>query len=81
MKFSKSLFREERPKVEALLATYFSNGGAQSMITVVGRGDLENALKEPEKYRNLIVRVGGFSARFIELAPAIQQDLIARTLY
>jgi pyruvate-formate lyase len=81
MKFSKSMFREERPKVEALLDTYFSNRGAQAMITVVGRGELEQALKEPEKYRNLIVRVGGFSARFVELAPAIQQDLIARTLY
>jgi pyruvate-formate lyase len=81
MKFSKSLFCDERPKVRALLDTYFVSGGAQSMITVVGRGDLEQALKEPEKYRNLIVRVGGFSARFVELAPEIQRDLIARTLY
>ncbi len=81
MKFSKSLFRDELPKVRALLDTYFQNGGAQAMITVVGRGDLENALREPEKYRNLIVRVGGFSARFVELAPEVQQDLLARTLY
>ncbi|MGC1376510.1 MAG: pyruvate formate lyase family protein [Anaerolineales bacterium] len=81
MKFSKSLFREERPKVKALLDTYFASGGAQSMITVVGRGDLEAALKDPESYRNLIVRVGGFSARFVELTPEIQQDLLARTLY
>ncbi len=81
MKFSKSTFRDDRPKVAALLDTYFSSGGAQAMITVVGRGDLENALKEPEKYRNLIVRVGGFSARFVELSPEIQRDLIARTLY
>ena len=51
------------------------------MITVVGRGDMEAALREPEKYRNLIVRVGGFSARFVELPPQIQRDLIARTLY
>ncbi len=81
MKFSKSTFREERPKVEALLKTYFQQGGAQAMITVVGRGEMEAALLEPEKYRNLIVRVGGFSARFVELTPAIQRDLIARTLY
>jgi pyruvate-formate lyase len=81
MKFSKATFREERPKVEAMLNTYFDNGGAQAMITVVGRGDMEAALREPEKYRNLIVRVGGFSARFVELTPAIQRDLIARTLY
>jgi pyruvate-formate lyase len=81
IKFSKSTFREERPKVQALLSTYFANGGAQAMITVVGRGEMEAALLQPEKYRDLIVRVGGFSARFVELTPAIQQDLIARTLY
>lgn len=81
MKFSKSMFREQLPKVEALLQTYFKNGGAQAMITVVGRGDLENALNDPDSHRNLIVRVGGFSARFVELAPEIQQDLLMRTLY
>lgn len=81
MKFSKSTFRDERTKVEALLNAYFANGGAQAMITVVGRGEMEAALQEPEKYRNMIVRVGGFSARFVELTPEIQRDLIARTLY
>jgi len=81
IKFSKSVFREERPKVEALLNTYFANGGAQAMLTVVGRGEMEAAMLEPDKYRNLIVRVGGFSARFVELTPEIQRDLLARTLY
>lgn len=81
MKFSKGMFREHLPKVKALLQTYFESGGAQAMITVVGRGDLEAALQNPEAYRNLIVRVGGFSARFVELAPEVQQDLLARTLY
>ena len=55
--------------------------GTQSMITVVSRGDLERAMEEPEKYRNLIVRVGGFSARFVELDRSLQLDLLARTLY
>lgn len=81
MKFSRMLFNEQRPKLEALLGTYFAMGGTQSMITVLSRGDLENALREPEKYRNLIVRVGGFSARFVELEPAVQNDILARTLY
>ncbi len=81
MKFSKFTFRNERTKVEALLNTYFANGGAQAMITVVGRGEMEAALLEPEKYRNMIVRIGGFSAQFVELNPEIQRDLIARTLY
>jgi pyruvate-formate lyase len=81
IKFSKSTFLDERTKVEALLNTYFANGGAQAMITVVGRGEMEAALREPEKYRDLLVRVGGFSARFVELTPEIQRDLLARTLY
>jgi len=81
MKFSKRMFGEERPKLEALLDGYFSNGGTQAMITVLDRGDLEAAMREPEKYRNLIVRVGGFSARFIELPRNVQLDLLNRTLY
>lgn len=81
MKFSRQMFTAERPKLEALLATYFAKGGTQAMITVVSRGDLEAAMREPEKYRNLMVRVGGFSARFVELSREVQRDLINRTLY
>lgn len=81
MKFTRSMFRDERGKVSALLKAYFANGGTQAMITVVGRGDLEAALRNPEQYRSLIVRVGGFSARFVELARDVQLDLIQRTLY
>lgn len=81
MKFSPAWFRKDRPKLEAVLDTYWAAGGTQAMITCVGRGDLEAAIGEPEKHRNLIVRVGGFSARFIELAPDVQADLLNRTLY
>jgi pyruvate-formate lyase len=81
MKFTRSMFREDREKVSALLKAYFANGGTQAMITVVGRGDLEAALDHPEAYRGLIVRVGGFSARFVELSHEVQLDLIQRTLY
>lgn len=41
---------------------------------------MQNAMRQPEKYRNLIVRVGGFSARFVELSPAVQLDILKRTL-
>ena len=82
MKFSKEMFSKEmRPKLEALLATYWEAGGTQAMLNVLGRDDLENALKEPEKYQNLIVRVGGFSARFVDLEPDVQQEILNRTLY
>lgn len=81
IKLSQSLFAEYRSQLEALLKGYFDHGGAQLMITAVNRGDLENALREPDKYRNLTVRVGGFSARFVELAPDVQQEILSRTLY
>ena len=81
LKFSREMFTTYRPQMEALLRAYFKNGGTQAMITVVGRDDLLNAIKDPEKYSNLIVRVGGFSARFVELSPEVQQEIIERTLY
>jgi pyruvate-formate lyase len=81
LKFSRTLFMTHRPQLQALLRTYFDGGGAQAMITVVNRLDLLNALREPEKYSNLIVRVGGFSARFIDLPPDLQREIISRTLW
>ena len=81
MAFSKETFNTYRSKTEALLATYFENGGAQAMINCLGRGDLEAAMKNPENYQNLIVRVGGFSARFVELPKSTQLEILSRTLY
>lgn len=81
MRFSREMFQQHRPQLTALLRTYFEQGGAQAMITVLSRGDLEAALAHPEQYRHLIVRVGGFSARFVDLNPVVQRELLARTLY
>jgi pyruvate-formate lyase len=81
LKFSKTLFRDERPKVETLLDTFFALGGSSAMITCVGREDMECAKTNPEQYQNLMVRVGGFCARFVELEPELQDDLIQRTIY
>lgn len=81
LKFSKSVFNGQRPLADSLLKTYFKKGGTQAMINVMGREDLELALVEPEKYSNLIVRVGGYSAKFVELPEDIQQEVLSRTLY
>jgi pyruvate-formate lyase len=51
------------------------------MVTVVDSGVLEDAMAHPEKYPNLIVRVAGFSAVFVDLSPEIQQELLSRVLY
>ncbi len=80
MKFSKELFTPRmRPKLDALLDTYWENGGSQAMITVVNRGDLEAALENPEAYSNLQVRVGGWSGRFVEMEKDVQQEILNRT--
>lgn len=81
VRFTKEMFQENRDKVGALLKAYFENGGVQVNITVIGKKDLENAMKEPEQYQNLLVRIGGFSARFVTLSPVVQREIIARTTY
>ncbi len=81
MRFTREMFTSLLPKTKALLSAYFAGGGSQAMVTVIGHGDLENAMKRPEDYPNLLVRVGGFSARFIDLDRDVQLELISRTLY
>jgi len=81
MKFSGALFRRHRAKLEALLDAYWAGGGTQAMITTVSRADLESAMKEPENWGHLIVRVGGFSIRFVELPREVQLEVLSRTLY
>ena len=80
-KFTHEMFDGSPSKAEQILKVYFDNGGAQAMVSVVGREELENARKNPEKYGNVIVRVGGFSARYIELDDDVQLDILERTLY
>jgi len=80
-KVSRSFFTDERNKFEALFAAYWADGGLQANITIVNKGDLEAALKEPEKFPNLLVRLGGWTARFIELDRFTQEEIIRRTLY
>ena len=81
LKLSKNLMNEYRDKACALIKSYFNNNGAQLMITCLSRGDLEDAMIHPEKHQSLIVRVGGFSARFVELDKLVQQEILTRTMH
>lgn len=81
IKFSKETFNDNRDAARGVIETYFEQGGAQLMITVVGREDLKAAMEHPEDYTNLLVRVGGFSARFVELSREVQGDILSRTCY
>lgn len=81
LKFSSELFNENRDKLKCLLQTFFEMGGQQTNLSVVNQKDLEDAIVNPEKHENLIVRVGGFTARFIELDKDTQLEIIKRTAY
>src|SRR5699024_2796360 len=48
-------------------------------VNILNKETLLAAQKDPEKYRNLIVRIAGYSAYFVDLSPAQQEEIIART--
>ena len=81
LKFSKDIFKtkENREKVKNLIKTYFKLGGRQLQINVVNSDVLKDAQRYPEKHKDLIVRVWGFSAYFIDLPKEFQDHVIKRT--
>jgi pyruvate-formate lyase len=81
IKISREFFTEERTKLEALFGAFFAKGGMQANLSVVNKEDLEAALKEPEKFPHVLVRLGGWTARFIDLDRNIQEEIMGRTLY
>ena len=68
-----------RKKWAALVRTYFQLGGSQLQPTVVSLETLRAAQADPERYRDLIVKVGGYSTYFVNLGREIQEEVIART--
>ncbi|MCX6993591.1 MAG: hypothetical protein NT011_10680 [Kiritimatiellaeota bacterium] len=67
-----------RCKLQDALQTYFKLGGLQVQVNGVSIEDLKKAMAEPEKYADLTVRIGGYSARFVDLAPDDQRQMIKR---
>lgn len=81
MKFTPRMFQDDLEKIRILFDTYFKQGGCQLMVSVVNRGELEDAQIHPERYPDLIVRVAGYSAVFVDLSNDIQDELLSRQLY
>lgn len=81
IRFNKDMLKNNFDKIKLLLEIFYENNGVQTNLSSIGKDDLEQALIHPEKYQNLLVRIGGFSARFVELDPIVQRELIARTTY
>ena len=66
-------------KLKYLIKTYFNLGGMQVQFNVVNTETLRAAQKNPDEYRDLIVRIAGFSTYFVTLSKFTQDDFITRT--
>ena len=80
MKFHPSALqgKEGTEKMKQFVETFFDEGGMQLQYNVVDSDTLRKAQASPDDYRDLVVRVAGFSAYFVELYEDLQNDLIIR---
>ena len=70
---------EDLRKLGSLIRTYFNMGGHHIQFNVVDTETLHDAQKHPERYRDLLVRVAGYSDYFNDMTPQLQNEIIART--
>ncbi|MDZ7740693.1 MAG: trans-4-hydroxy-L-proline dehydratase [Bacteroidota bacterium] len=80
-KFSPQFFRENKgiESLIHLIRAYFRMKGHHIQFNVVTAKTLKKAQEEPEKYRDLIVRVAGYSDYFVDLSTELQEEIIRRT--
>ena len=80
IEFSESVFSQEESitKVAQLVQMFIRRGGHQIQLNTVNRERMLDAQKHPENYRNLIVRVWGWSGYFVELDRCYQDHIIRR---
>ncbi len=82
MRFTPQSLKSEsgRANLRALIKTYFGDyNGKHIQFNVISREMMLNAKREPEKYRDLIVRVAGYSAYWADLSPVAHDELILRS--
>jgi len=80
-KFTPHLLADEDglEKLSHLIRSYFMLDGHHIQFNVISAEILREAQKNPEKYRNLIVRVAGYSDYFVDLGEELQNEIIRRT--
>ena len=81
-RFDPAIVAGEKGKdiLETVLRAHFKNNGDHLQLNVVDNETLRAAQREPEKYRNMLVRVAGYSAFFVDLEKNIQENIIQRTI-
>ena len=65
----------------SIIKTYLKRGGFEVQINVVDNETLKKAQINPEAYRDLVVRIGGYSDYFVRLSPEMQAEVILRTAH
>jgi pyruvate formate-lyase/glycerol dehydratase family glycyl radical enzyme len=70
---------EDLRKLTALIKAYFGLGGKHIQFNVVSREMLIEAQRQPESHADLVVRVAGYSAYFVQLGKRVQDEIIARS--
>jgi formate C-acetyltransferase len=80
-KFTPQLLKDDEglDKLVGLIRAYFKLDGHHIQFNVVDAATLRRAQKDPQQYRDLIVRVAGYSDYFCDLSQALQDEIIART--
>ena len=83
MKFSKSLLNndEKKEKLAQLIRTFMKREGWHIQFNIHSAEELQDALEHPDQHKNLLVRVGGYSAYFIDLPRELQAEIVHRTMH
>lgn len=81
MKFPGDLFRApgSHGRLRELIETFMARGGFETQVNVVNRETLLAAEKNPEQYRDLVVRIGGYTDYFTRLSPGMRREILMRT--
>jgi len=81
MRFNASLFRSPGAlnRLRDLVVTFLRRGGFETQINVVDHETLKRARANPDEYRDLIVRIGGYTDYFTRLSPQMQEEILMRT--
>ena len=70
---------EDQQKLASLIRTYFKFGGHHIQFNIVDTATLRDAQQHPDQYRDLLVRVAGYSDYFNDMTAQLQNEIIART--